>query len=329
LEDNMKIRVWAEYLDPKEAVKKKNLELLSRYNVNLAMAIPPERINKDHAKLFAACEQAGVETTAWVLLGDEAGYWACETNAVEFSAQCERVYDWADASGFSIPWLAVDVETPHYQMDRVKKSRNLELLKNLRGVYKQNRDMTRYHSSSRVFALLAEKMRARGVKTIAAASNFVVEDIIAGRVVIQDILETPISNINWDVISFMIYTSMLTGYSGGMLDRRDATWYLYATMRDMKEILWEQAGVSIGVTYIGKLEDEPYYSSPQELLPDMQAAKAALIDDVAVFNLEGILRSPRPEEWFEALMNCEPVVPERSAKVDAMRLAVRTGTALL
>jgi len=48
----------------------------------------------------------------------------------------------------------------------------------------------------------------------------------------------------------------------------------------MKNMMWKRAGVSIGCTAAGKLGDEPYYATPEELLPDMRAAKAALIDDI-------------------------------------------------
>ena len=51
----------------------------------------------------------------------------------------------------------------------------------------------------------------------------------------------------------------------------------------------------------------------------MEIAKAALIGDISIYNLEGILRSDSPDAWFEALVHCQARVPERSLRVDAAR----------
>jgi hypothetical protein len=325
----MNVRVWAEYFSPKDALKKNVVRLLKNYGVTLGMAFPPGSMNDDYAKMLAGYEQAGIPVMLWALLPDESGYWACERNAREFSEYVEKIYAWADSNKFGIPWLAVDLEPPFGQMDLVKKSSGLDIVRNLVEVYRQNRDRGRFYSSGEEYSRLVERMHSRGVKVLTAASCQVAEDFVKGAVGIQDAMETPISPVNWDVVSFMMYTSMIAGYLKPFISPADARWYLYSVMSDMKQLLWDRAGVSIGVTYIGKLEDEPYYSTPEELLPDMRATKAALINDVSIYNLEGILRSPRPEAWFETLISCEAAVPERSLKIEAVRLVMQAGSILM
>jgi hypothetical protein len=328
-EDTMKLRAWAEYISPKDVSKKNVIRMLKKYNVILGMAFPQGSMNKDYAKMIGEYEQAGVHVMLWPLLSDKSGYWPCERNAREFTEYIDQILDWADTGKFGFPWIAADIETPIYQMDNIKKAGGAEKIKIFAESIVENRDRGRFYDSAAEYNRLVERLHARGIKVLAAASNFVAEDIIKGTTGIQDAMETPISTVNWDVVSFMLYTSMFAGYLKPFVTPRDARWYLYSIMSDMKGLMWERAGISIGCTYTGKLEDEPFYATPAELLPDMQAAKAALIDDISIYNLEGILRSPQPEAWFDALVSCEAAVPERSVKTDAARFAMQVISKLI
>jgi len=317
------VRVWAEYLEPKDLMEKKVIKLLKEYDVTVGVAFPPGSMNKDFEKMIGKYEQAGVDLALWPLLEDGLGYWPNERNVNEFSDYVEEICDWADDRKVAFSWLAVDMEPPIYQMETLKGGTLSERAQVIKKVFTENRDRSRFYDTSAGYNRLIERLHARGKSVIAASADLVMADIKSGSVGLQDMLETPLSTVNFDVISFMIYTSMLVGYSRGLVTPRDARWHLFRTMRAAKETLWNRAGVSIGVTYTGKLGDEPYYATPAELLPDMKAAKAALIDDISIYNLEGIIRSDRPEEWFETLKEAEAETPPRSIKVDAAHSAAR------
>ena len=312
----MKIRVWYEYPDLAEAVAPRTMDILKKYNVSVGMAFPDGSMNAGYANVLRTWHEQGIETALWVLLPDEFGYWPNERNVVEYSDYVKRIFDWAERESFSLPWIAVDLEPPIYQMKRVKEEKVLVAARNLLDIARQNRDMGRFYEASRRFEALNEFIHARGARTVCPITSTIVQDILTGGTVFQDLMETPVSTVNWDLLSVMIYTSMFVGYSRGMIRPKDARWYLYTVMRDLKERYWERAGVSLGVTYIGKLGDEPYYKTPDELLPDFEAVKAAL-------NFEGILRSAQPEVWFETLFTAEPRIPERSFRVDAFRALSR------
>jgi len=118
----MKIRVWAEYFTPKEAMGRKVMRLLKRYDVCLAIAFPPGSMNPDFAKMMKVYQDEGVEVALWALLPDESGYWISERNVDEFSEVIHRIYDWAGKEKFRIPWIAVDLEPPYYQLERIKRA---------------------------------------------------------------------------------------------------------------------------------------------------------------------------------------------------------------
>lgn len=317
----MKARVWAEYLKPKDVYAKKTVALLKRFDVCVGMSFFPDSDNKDYAKLFRTLQDEGLEFAVWVLMDDTHGYFPSEKNVEVYTGRVMQIYDWAEKNKFRIPWLAVDLEPPYYQMKRLQDDtsplgRGRELIK----IARENRDLSRFYEASRRFQKLQEEIHARGSLTLTAASTMIVGDLVTGGTFFQDLNESPVATVQWDVVSFMNYTSMMAGYGKPYGIRpADALWYHYVTCSDAKTALWDRAGVSLGVTYIGKMGDEPYYETPAQLLPDIQAAKAALIEDIAIYNLEGILRSPKPEEWFDTLITAEPKIPPRSLKVDAAR----------
>jgi hypothetical protein len=108
----------------------------------------------------------------------------------------------------------------------------------------------------------------------------------------------------------MIYNTMVAEYFGATLD--EARWMQYEVGLELKRAFGPRTGLSLGLTGTGVLGDEPYYRSPLELAPDIAAAKAAGIDDLAIFNLEGILKSPDPVAWFQVVIDTAPQVPAQT-----------------
>jgi hypothetical protein len=115
----------------------------------------------------------------------------------------------------------------------------------------------------------------------------------------------------WDIVSTMIYNSLVVEQFGVTLD--DARWMQYEIGCELRRAFGARAGLSLGLTGVGVLGDEPHYSQPQDLAPDIAAAKAAGIDDIAIFNLEGILNSPDPAAWFQVAIDTPPAIPRRTA----------------
>jgi len=86
----------------------------------------------------------------------------------------------------------------------------------------ENRDRGRFYDSGAEFNHLVERLHSRGIKVLAAAASVAAEDILKGSTGIQDAMETPVSTVNWDVVSFMMYTSMFAGYLKPFVNQRDA-----------------------------------------------------------------------------------------------------------
>src|SRR6185437_10729070 len=122
----------------------------------------------------------------------------------------------------------------------------------------------------------------------------------------QEALGTPVFDVAWDHVSPMLYTSMIEGWSRGLLARGDARALLAAACRAALRRFGPAAGASLGAVGTGALGDEPTYRGPAELADDVALAGAAGVDDLALFDLGGVLRRPPAEAWLEAFTATEP-----------------------
>lgn len=158
-------------------------------------------------------------------------------------------------------------------------------------------------------ARLAQQLHADGVKTFCAALDVVTEDLWLPEPVFQDVLETPIWSVGWQCVSIMHYNSLLAQLL--KCSEADARWQQYRLGCQLIERLGpERVGFSLGLTGVGVLGDEAFYSSPASLRLDVAAARAAGVTDLALYDLRGILNQPQPEAWLEALAFTEPAIPE-------------------
>lgn len=319
----MKLRVWAEFVTPLEMMEPRVVRLLKKYDVSPLVAFPPDGMNESYARMMSAHEAEGLETGLWPLLEDEKGYWASERNAKDFSETVLRLLDWADERGFHLPWIAVDLEPPHEQMQRFMNASGVSLLRAAWDIYNENRNPGRFKAASKRYRDLLRAMHQRNTRAVAPVPHPLWGDVMANTTHLQDLMETPVTPVRWDVLSFMVYTSTFASMTRGFASRADSLWFLYRLCGDMKEKLWERAGVSLGCTGKGKISKE-IFEKPSDMAPDVAAAKAALMEDISIFNLEGILRSPRPEEWFEMFHSVEPRIPDHSLKAELALRAILT-----
>jgi len=146
----------------------------------------------------------------------------------------------------------------------------------------------------------------------------------------QRVLGTPVDELSYDVVSAMLYTTLFEGYSAGVVRRADAQALLSRFARLAKERFGARASVSLGAVGKGALGDERTYRDPGELAEDVAIARAAGINDLALFDLAGVLARPPIEPWLDALTETEASAPPpRSARAGAIVSALWiTGHAL-
>jgi hypothetical protein len=303
--------VWAEFLSYEQAAAPSTLRLLRRFDVRLCLSAPDGALRDSLAHLLRAYADAGLDVALWLLLPKAIGYWPSERNAAAFAARLDDLFVWSDWQRVRVAWIAVDLELPLPQALAYRRGRSLRRLVTTLLIARSNLNARRFAQAVDQYRAILDSIHARGAQALCAAHDYIAEDFHLGAPIVQDFLETPVVDVAWDIVSTMIYNSLVVEQFGVTLD--DARWMQYEIGCELRRAFGARAGLSLGLTGVGVLGDEPHYSQPQDLAPDIAAAKAAGIDDIAIFNLEGILNSPDPAAWFQVAIDTPPAIPRRTA----------------
>src|SRR5262249_35561414 len=137
--------------------------------------------------------------------------------------------------------------------------------------------------------------------------------------------------IGWDHVSAMLYTSILEGWSAGLLRRDDVRAILGWSCRQAALRFGPIAGASLGAVGTGAFGDEPTYKGPQELADDGAVARAAGLDDLTLFDLGGVLRRPPADAWLVPFVSAEPAprLPELGLRARAAVAGARASDVVL
>lgn len=289
-------RIYSELLPWPEVTAPSTLKLLARYGLELVLAVRPWDLPAlgDTAKTF---RDAGVRLSAWPMLSDEHGRWANVHNAHEFRTFTLRVCDIAAPAD-----VLFDLEPPFAQARALTKLATLTpALHPVMSARRSAPDQRRvsFAAASAELARTANDIRARGSTVSAAIWPLVPLDVPSSHAW-QSMLGTPVDPIAASHVSTMMYTSILEGWSRGVVRRRDARSLLAAaTMRTLQRF-GGAAGMSLGCVGTGAFADEPTYRDPSELAEDAAIARASGCSRLSLFDLGGVLSRSPAEPWLEA-----------------------------
>ena len=308
----MRRRIWSEEVPFEVLTTPRVLGLLARFEVDLLVAVRPGQ-ERALPRVLGACNDAGVRVGAWPMLEDADGRWVSGRNAPSFTAFVRSLVDAAQAEGCAPAEVAFDLEPPFEEVRRLLPNGSgiLGLGRGIFGDRSDNAGLGRadrgradpgrageFARAERELARLADELLARGIGSSAAAVPLMlVEDRW------EQLLGTPVDGPGWGHVSFMLYTSILEGWSRGLLRRRDAVAILAAGCRAAGARYGSRAGASLGAVGVGAFGDEPTYRDPAELAEDVGVARAAGVDDLTLLDLGGVLGRLPAEPWLEAFVS--------------------------
>ncbi len=277
----MRHRVWCETL-PFEQLPS-CLPLLARRRIDLLLAVRPWQLT-EIAEVVRRVRGEGVFAGVWPMLADEDGRWA---NA----RSCDKFIPFVDALLMEVPFvdeLVIDLEPPYSQLERWIRGRPARLQGSLS-----------YGSARDDFAAATRRWHASHRITTAVMPMLAFE---LGGPWMQRLLGTPVTALDVDRHSVMAYSSLFEGWSRGLIDRRRAEGLLSRCAASSRKRFGERAALSLGCVGAGAFGSEPSYRDPRELARDVALARAARIDELALFDLGGVMRRGPAEAWLEALI---------------------------
>jgi hypothetical protein len=306
-------RIWSEHVTFVDATASSVLRALSLADVQPLLAVFPR--TRDTARdLVGACRDAGVSVGLWPMIEDDAGRWASAHNGVAYADFVRRLLD--DLGGVLPDTLAIDLEPPIADVRRLVNADPRPLLRRVVTPYPEG--------GARALVTLVDEVNALGVETLAALVPPLGTGWGRGEG-FEHAFGSPLSRLRIKRAGPMTYTSLFTGYGRGVIRRRDARSLLAMLARDTRRTLGERAVLSLGTVGTGALGDERIYEGTAELAEDVAIASAAGIEDLALFDLGGILRRPPVERWLEAFTETGPFegAVQHSKRARVIRAAVR------
>jgi hypothetical protein len=294
------------------------IALLARFAIDPIVAVWPRTLAAagEIARRFA---DAGLQPALWPMLADEDGRWISAENADRFCAFAEEL---ARAAGARE--IVLDLEPPIESVRETIASRAVSA-----HILPIRSDGAAFRRARQTIAALVRRLHEAGATVSAAIALPVLCDSPSGSPAWQERLGTPVDGVAWDHVTPMLYSSIVEGWSRGLLSRADARAILAWSAEATRTRFGAIAGASLGAVGTGAFGDEPIYRSPAELADDTAIAQAAGLDDLALFDLGGALARPPVEEWLTAFVATPPLarLPAPTARARAavagMRLAGR------
>jgi len=305
-------RVWSEFVPFADLCSVRTLRPLAERGIQLLVATTPEDA-AGLSSVIGTCRELGVSVGAGAMLERAAGRWPNVENLERWRAFTERTLETLAARDLLPETLAVDLEPPMHELDGALHGSARVL-----GRWTRRRGVGRARAELSTFV---EGMRARGLEVLAATIPAVLADPKTRRGW-QRALGTPVDRVGFDRVSPMAYTSLFAGYSRGLIRREDALSLLAMCARASRARWGDRAGICLGTTGPGVLGDEPAWDTAEMLAEDVAEARAAGVEDIAVFDLTGMLARRPVERWLDALVETEPA--PRSRRLTP-RAAVVTG----
>lgn len=284
--------VWAEFM-PYRWIEG-DLERLRRFGLQLNLAIHLRHL-PDSAleRLLQATAEAGVPVGAWLLLDDQQGYWPNAENAEIYAEAVKRFLDWLERSKLRVAELVVDMETP-LALSRLLKGRLLRGLQLEWLRWQSPTNHERFQQSVGHYRNLIKDVHQAGLQVQVVTYPFLIHDAVAGNTAFQEFLQVPVTPVPWDRISFMVYRSSFQDLSPARL----SSWLVWSYLEMAQKVIQIPISAALGVVgSIGKIS-EGGFRNPDEIRADIAAARAAGIESIQLFSLDGMHQLGAPEDWL-------------------------------
>ncbi len=328
------------------------LSLLARYGLDVLVAVTPAT-RAALPEVLRALHDRGVFAAVWPMIDDDDGRWASARTLGSFVAFVDSLTAELARSAVPLAEIAIDLEPPFFVAKAASHGAWLGPLRTaielredyaaasvtLRGFVARLGADLRVSCAAVPLVLLdgdhetdadrADPGEASAIRSAGRAAPEADPGAREGGAVaslarpfFQGILGTPVDGVAFGSVSIMAYTSILEGWSRGLLDRRASLGVLGECARLARARYGDRASISVGTVGTGAFTDEPVYRSVAELAEDVAVARAFGVDDLSLFDLGGLLRRGPAEAWLEAF------VTDRDAPSDLPR-RVRLGSAAL
>jgi hypothetical protein len=172
-----------------------------------------------------------------------------------------------------------------------------------------NLNKKRFNEAKKIFMETAGFLRCKGLESYATCIRHCYYDIRFKSELMQNALEIPVFDVDWDKYNLMYYATMIRNEMK-KIKKVNVDYLIYHQVSHLRKVLKDKLAISVGVTNVGKLGNEPYYEDIEEFRKDMGILKAIGVQDFSLFSLDGIMKEERLLSFLEAMKTAEPYKPQ-------------------
>jgi hypothetical protein len=311
----LNIRMWCEFLKPHEVCRDFVIDIFKRYGVTLNYKLEYMDLSDDFFRMLETYNDNGIPVSIWATLSDELGYWINEANVDKFGDYVHKIVDILEKGGLKAHGLCIDMEPPYNLVMKLYNPKSIfDKFIFYTTLATKNLNTKKYAHALEGFTEIAEFLRSKGLESYAPITRETYYDVKFGTDFIQNALQTPVFDVPWDKYNLMYYaTTMRKSLKG--YEMNDVDYLIYRQISHLMEKFGSRVTVSVGVTNIGKLGNEPYYDNMEDFYRDVGVLKACSVDDISIFSLDGILEPSRLEGFIKGALEAAPYIPVQSQRV--------------
>lgn len=312
----MNTRIWCEFAKPLEVCSDHILDLFKKHDVTLNYRLDYGKDSSEFYKMLEIYNKSGIPVSVWATLSDDMGYWINERNAQKFFEYIKDLLNRIEGKDLRIKGLCIDMESPLEDIRRIGAPRNkLESIAVYGKMLTSNLNKSRFKKSMDIFTEAACYIREKGLESYATCIRHSYYDLRFGSELMQNALEIPVFKVPWDKYNLMYYATMIRNEMK-KYKKVNVDYLIYHQVSYLKKILNDKLAVSVGVTNIGKLGNEPYYERMDEFEKDIGILKECGVEDFSLFSLDGIMNNKaKLEEFLNSMKNAKPLKPEPCPRV--------------
>jgi len=311
----MDTRIWCEFTSPVDVCREFVLRNLKKYNVTLNYKLEYKQADGSFFDMIRTYNENNIPVSIWATMGDDMGYWINEKNAHAFDKYVRELVEELERQQLKIKGVCIDMETPLRDVQRLINPQNvLDPIILLGKAITHNLNKSRYNKAKEILKDTCSFIRAKNLESYATCARHCYYDLRFNSEFMQNAMEIPVFDIEWDKYNLMYYATMIR-QELNRIKRVNVDYLIYHQIKHLKAALKDKLAVSVGVTNVGKLGNEPYYKDIEEFSKDIGILKECGVEDFSLFSLDGIMQEKKLELFLSAMQNAKPAKPEFCGKV--------------
>lgn len=311
----MVTRVWCEFTSPKDVCKDFILENFKKYNVILNYKLEYGDISGDFFDMLRLYNQNGIPVSIWATLSDDMGYWINEKNTHHFDVYIRNLIEELEREELKIKGICIDMESPLNDVQRFFNPKSkLDSILLFGKAVTHNLNKKRYNQAKDKLKKTCEFIKSKGLEGYSTCIRHCYYDLRFNSEIMQNALEIPVFDIEWDKYNLMYYATMMREELKP-IKKVNVDYLIYHQIMHLRDKLKDKLAVSVGVTNIGKLGNERFYNSLEEFSKDIGILKECGVEDYSLFSLDGIMEEKRLEGFLSAMRDAKPIKPEFCSRV--------------